>query len=83
MVILIQVGAKNRGGTIFICSISLLQGMMALILCNGDFVAEFESKLPVPTQIIMIFALMVKRLCSISIIDRFYDSITLGGTYVR
>ena len=43
MVILIQVGAKNRGVTIFICLISLLQGMMALILCNGDFVAEFDT----------------------------------------
>jgi len=44
---------------------------------------NLTPKLPVPTQIIMIFALMVKRLCSISIIDRFYDSITLGGAYVR
>jgi hypothetical protein len=43
MVILIQVGVENRGGTILICSISLLQGIMALILCNGDFVAEFDT----------------------------------------
>jgi hypothetical protein len=54
MVILIQVGVENRGGTILICSISLLQGIMALILCNGDFVENSTPELTVPTQIIMI-----------------------------